>query len=174
VSRAAHPLTFTIALLLGVAGCSKGSTEAAPVQGGETLTYRFDGTVGMSTARITITARSGGFTVGAEPIGGFSPVDVGPDLADGRDQLKLYYLGRLWLEPSARKVGAKTVVGDVKEQTTWSGWPVWVVAEHGGASGKRYFHRDTGFLVGMQISVGGGGYRAQLVGTNMDGMNPSP
>ena len=91
-------------------------------------------------------------------------------LADGRRQLKLFHLGWLWLKPSNRKVGGKTPVGTVTERITWNGLDVWVVAEHGGVSGKRYFHAQTGFLVGLNISVGGGAYHGKLMKTNIAGM----
>ncbi|MCA9552221.1 MAG: hypothetical protein KC933_19430 [Myxococcales bacterium] len=149
-------------------------TEPAPVVGGETFTYRFEATTGLSQATIKLEADGkGGFNVTADPLGGFAAQHVDADLADGRNQIKLYYLGKLWLEPSARHVGAKTLVGNVTEQAMKNGWPVFVVADKNGAAGKRYYHTTTGFLVTLEIPVGGGAYRGALIGSSMAELAPN-
>ena len=162
-------LGIPLAAGLALAGCSKVS-EPAPVTGGETLSYAVEG---AATTKISLQADGDGFMVTADPIGGFSSVKVGADLSDGRKQLKLYYLGLLWLPPSARRIGAKTIVGDINEETTWNDWPVYVATDIAGV-GKRYYHRETGFLVGLMVPVGGMPFRLRLAGTSIAGLGPPP
>lgn len=153
----------------GVSGCKRATIEAAPLKGGETMTYQIEGHGSMYMGTVAFEKTADGFVLdGRTP--GFPPERVGLDLADGRRLIQTHYLGRVWLPPSQRHVGDQTLVGSVVELKTQSGRQVLLVRERNGVGGLYHFDLDTGFLVRLESSLGGQAYRVTLQSSTIPGL----
>jgi hypothetical protein len=153
----------------GVSGCVRATVEAAPLRGGEMLTYQIDAHGGMYMGTVAFEKTADGFVLdGRTP--GFPPERVGPDLADGRKMIQTHYLGRVWLPPSQRHVGAETMVGPVLELQASAGRPSLVVRQRNGVGGVYHFDLDTGFLTRLESSIGGQAYRVHLQSSTIPGL----
>lgn len=107
----------------------------------------------MTRAELTFVKTPRGFVIKTNTAG-FPDQTVGPNLLDGRTPIKAFNLGMVWLEPEHRKVGAKTRLGDVTEETIRVGRETFMVRQAGG-SVHRYFDKQTGFLVYAQYNPHG-------------------
>jgi len=161
-------ILLRLALGLAALGRKKGPTERAPVAGGETLSYIFYGASNRS-GTITIKANGDGFILDSGGPG-FPPEEVEGDLGKGRDTIRMFHLGKIWLPPSQRAVGSKNNLGDVAEHRYFKDWQVASLIQHSGAAGKRFYDLKTGFLVGIEIAVGGEAYRGELRSTTIPGL----
>lgn len=126
-------------------GCVLRPSERAPLQGGETITYKTYLSASPATAVITFASSGSGFVITSNGIA-FPPEEVSGDLRHGRSRLKVFNLAILWLAPSERRIGTKNHLGEVTERTTSDGREVYVLSERNGAM-LRYFDAQTGFLV---------------------------
>lgn len=162
-------LTTATLLLCLTVGCKTRVEEPAPVQGGEYLTYHIVAD-SLAIATVRIEADGLGFVVKAEG-GGWAPQRVAADLTDGRSEIKAFHLGKLWLPLSQRKVGTKTPLGEVVHVRIRNGRRVVVIRRRPSSPVvEHYFLEDSGFLIGMQMNLGGRPYVADLVDTNILGI----
>ena len=154
------------ALALASPGCTSKPAEPAPLEGGERLDLRIHRTAGVAQGSITVERTEDGFRLVASAPA-YPPIEVGPDLRDGRRPLRMFDVGMLWLPPSERTVGAKNHLGDVVAKERKGRWETFVLSERNGAI-KRFFDVDTGFVVAIDMHQTGG--RIELVGSTVPGL----
>lgn len=166
-------LNAGLILLLATIGCTKAPDEAAPVQAGDYLEYRFTESNGsIYSSKIQFQPDGKEVLITADPPGAFESETADVALLHGRRMLKMYRLGQLWLPSKTRNVGDKVPAGDVKQTQTWNRWPVIMVLGNAGAD-KRYYHADTGYLVGMDLAGRGTtSLQAKLVSSSIPQINP--
>ena len=134
-------IALSIAVLTSCFNFSS-SHSPAPLDGGETITYRSPG----ATLTLTFEKTASGFTLRTSSPG-YPPEKLGPDLVAGRRPIDAFDLGMVWLPPELREVGSTTLLGRViKESVTDKGRPTVVVSERNGAT-LRMFDVKTGFLL---------------------------
>lgn len=163
-------LTSTALWAATAAACFGTKTfEPAPLSGGEKLTYQIDVGTGITNGIFTFDKRDSGFVLQSN-----SPTNptqtLGPDLRDGRTPIKAFDFGMIWLPPSLRTVGSRTLLGTVVRTEQKEGRSLVVVSERNGAV-MRLFDQNTGFLVQLQRNGGTGLSRmAQLVSSTIPGL----
>ena len=145
-----------------------GSYSPVPLQGGETMTFAFGEANGNSVGTLTFEKVGSGYTIKASaPM--YAPQRVGPDLMAGRRPIRAFDLGMLWLPPELRAVGKQTFLGDVRELKKRDSRDVYVVWTRDGVE-KRYFDKDSGFLVFAKISASSHAKSALLTLTTIPGV----
>lgn len=165
--------TLVLASATLIAGCSKAPSELAPVQGGETFTWRFVTDGGRSSYTATLTLEKVGdarYRLAWSPDGGHAPLEVDGALMDGRTQLKAHYIGQLWIPPSEREGGKKPLVGLVKGTVPKTPWKQTLLVEGTGGREKRYYDPETGFLVAMILPIVGGSFEGELAASSIPGL----
>ena len=141
--------TLVLAAVLTGTACSSKTYEAASLSGGEQLTYMIETPGGMMTSTTLTLERDGSTVILKTTSAAYGPQRLGLDLHDGRTPIKAFDLGMIWLPPSLRSVGSKTLLGNVVKEEVIDGRSVYVVNERNG-SVFRKFDRDTGFLILLQ------------------------
>ncbi len=143
--------------------------------GGETITYE----VSPGRAFLRLTRDGDGFLLTTAAPNLFPPERLGPSLFATSlfrkyARVDAHGLGMLWLPPSQRQVGAETVVGEVAQERQQHGRPALLVEELN-RKGRRFYDRNTGFLLYMQnTSVVGfnGASIATLKSSTIQGLQP--
>lgn len=164
-----------LALSVATTACKKKPTELAPVKAGDTFEYRLQTSGGNFDDKlmVTLTLKAGGsdsLILEANPPGNTEPVEVDLALDPGK-KIKAHYFGQLWLPPSHRAVGVKSLAGQVAKQMTWYNHTVWEVEEFaGGKGGRWFFDVNHGFLIGSIQSVGNATQTTYLVSSSVAGV----
>lgn len=163
-------LTTAIALAAAcaaLAGCQKKSTEAAPVKQGDVLEYLIATSDSKVSVKVKISALDAeSFKIESEPPDG-PPIIVDRGLSPGKE-IKMHLLGCLWLPPSERKIGGRSINGTVKDERRQGTMDVWRVTSVEG--NDYYFEKRSGLLAGYEIGMQAGQRRATLISTSVAGV----
>ncbi len=158
-----RPLLLLLgSLALGSSACKSEPVEPAPLEGGETLTYKS----GATTATLILEKTDTGFTITTSPPG-WEPQKVAANLRDGRKPVLAMDVALLWLEPAQRVIGGKTPLGNVIAEETRLGRPALKMSERNGQI-EYWFSKDTGFLLERRVNPAGPS--VQLVASTVPGL----
>lgn len=149
-------------LALASAACKEEPVEPAPLEGGETLTYKG----GATTATLILEKTDTGFIISTSPAG-WEPQKVAANLRDGRKPVLAMDLSMVWLEPSQRVVGGKTPFGSVIAEETRLTRPALKMSERNGHV-EYWFSKETGFLLERRVNPAGPS--VQLISSTIPGL----
>ena len=194
------PIVVVAAVMLACAGCGSGSNEttakagSAAVEDGDYLVYSIRTPQGTINARLILHEDADGYVVEM-------PIEEEPDvqhadqgfgfdmdylddeddypvneeelgLSDERLELdsrfhpryaedfEAYFIGRLWVSPD-----------EAVETVKWGKWDAFPVKTSGNVDGTRYYHAETGFLVGYRLQVAFADMEATLTDTSIDALD---
>lgn len=145
-----------------ISACKSEPIEPAPLEGGETLTYKS----GPTTATLILEKTDTGFIISTSPAG-WEPQKVAANLRDGRKPVLAMDVSLLWLEPSQRVVGGKTHLGTVTAEETRLNRPALKMSERNGQI-EYWYSKETGFLLERRVNPAGPSL--QLISSTVPGL----